>query len=282
LQRIVDEQVRRERPDVVFVHMIAKFVLVIAPICRLHAIPMLMWYTHGHLSWQARLAYALVDSVCTASPEGFRMAGAKVHPIGHGIDIQKFRPRNQPGAEARIVCVGRLSPSKDHPTLIKAMALLRDDGINVPPLQIIGQPWPGNERDALYAQALHAEVDALRLQSLVHFNGAMPFTDIQDIYDGAFTLLTSLTGSLDKAGLEAMACGSLLSTCNEAFAPIVAPIAPNLLFRRGEAEGCARSIRWMLQQSPDSRRRLGNALRSAVVREHGLESLMDRLLDECR
>jgi glycosyltransferase involved in cell wall biosynthesis len=61
-----------------------------------------------------------------------------------------------------ILCVGRLSPVKDHPTLIRAAALLRERWGK--PFRVVILGGPAGPKDEPYVRSLHQLVEELNLQ----------------------------------------------------------------------------------------------------------------------
>ena len=88
----------------------------------------------------------------------------------------------------------------------------------------------------------------------------------------------SATGSLDKAVLEAMACGLPVVTANEAFVHLLAPWREQLLTPADDPESLAQRIRALMTLNDDERAGLGSALRALVRREHSMERLVAQLL----
>jgi glycosyltransferase involved in cell wall biosynthesis len=91
-------------------------------------------------------------------------------------------------------------------------------------------------------------------------------------------LSASRTGSLDKAVLEALACGRPALTCNEAFVDFFGPDTERYLFRPGDDAALADRLVAELATDPASRRARGLALREQVVAEHSVEHLADELV----
>src|SRR5437763_1757481 len=75
------------RPVAVLAHMAPVYALLAAPLCRLHRVPLLLWFTHWRASTQLRLAARLSTAVVTVDRRSFPFPSPKVVPIGHGIDL---------------------------------------------------------------------------------------------------------------------------------------------------------------------------------------------------
>jgi glycosyltransferase involved in cell wall biosynthesis len=278
--RAVTSLVLRRRVDGVFVHMVPLYAILAAPWARLAGAPTALWYTHKRVSWKLRLAHRLVDRVVTASPESFRLPGDKVVVTGHGIDTDVFRPAGGPRPERpfTVLSVGRISPIKDYETLVEAADIL----VNQRQRRnlrwvVVGEA--GTPAQGAYRERLGAEVQRRGLSEYLEFAGAAPHRQVVGYYQRADLFVNlSRTDSLDKAVLEAMACGLAPLTCNLAFGPLLGALAPRLTFAAQDAPGLADKIERLARLSEMERETLGRELRAVVVQRHSVEGLMDRLV----
>lgn len=262
----------------VFCHQNPEYALAVWPIAAVRRRRLVAWYTHGRVTWKTRTVAWASDVVLTASPESFRVHSPKVLVTGHGIDVQQFAPQPRPpDGLLHVVSVGRISPTKDYATLIKAMQLLQQAGRLPVDCVIVGGPGlPGQTQ---YFAALQAMVEGLGLNDLVRFAGAVPHVRVAAHYQQADVMVNlSGTGSLDKAVLEAMACGCIVISSNAAFRSLL----PTGLFIPGNnpsalAEALARVAGWPVKQ----RRALGARLRATVVRDHSLLALAAKIVAVC-
>ena len=83
----------------------------------------------------------------------------------------------------------------------------------------------------------------------------------------------------DKVALEAMSCGKLCLVANKGFREVLGDVAERLLSNHGDPEDLAQKLLWALNLAPDDRRRIGLSLRERVIKMHGLDRLMDRLVE---
>ncbi|MDP6540622.1 MAG: glycosyltransferase family 4 protein, partial [Planctomycetota bacterium] len=93
----------------------------------------------------------------------------------------------------------------------------------------------------------------------------------------------SLTGSLDKTLLEAMACGRPVVSCSDAAAGALAPLgdaAAGLLFAPGDAVELAERVERLLASDRAERAALAARLREIVREGHEVDVLMERLVEE--
>ena len=168
------------------------------------------------------------------------------------------------GAGGQLLSVGRLTPAKDPECVLDAVARLRTEGRDVE------LTWAGGglaAGDDAFAQRVRALVESLGLGGAVHFEGAVPYTRIPDLY-GASDLFVSAsrTGSVDKVLLEAMAARRPLVSCNDSLSPLLeadgdlAPWASACSFPEGDGEALARRVAGWLDLDP---RRAGPADRGA-------------------
>lgn len=266
----------------IFVHMMPKFGLLAAPWARWFRQPLVLWYTHGHVSPILRLAHYLADRVVTASAEGFRIPGPKRVITGHGIDLALFTPGPERlESTVRFLFVGRISPVKQLHILLEAMDRLRVAApLNGVHLRIVGGPFWDMPADRSYLQELEQQRADLGLGDLVTFTGPVPYRDIGKEYAAADIFVnTSRTGSLDKTGLEAMASGLSVITCNESYADLLAADCPWCLVDTNESAILAAAMARLMAMPAQERRSLGLRLRERVAAAHGLNRLMDQLVD---
>ena len=264
------------RPDAVLAHMVPKFVLYAAPLCKTRGLPMYLWYTHKGVDRNLRMAVPMVRRVFTASAESFRMQGQerRVVVTGHGIDCEHFAPGSDP-RRVDVLAVGRLAPSKAQDEMLEALTRLPD----TPRVEIAGDILlPG---DVPFRDELHAYA-AERLPGAVTFLGAVSWPEVADAMRRARVLInTSRTGSLDKVVLEAMASGTLPLTCNESFEPVFGPeLSKLLMYPKGDPAALADALARLLAMSPEESAALGARLREMVLAEHDLCRLIPLLVSE--
>lgn len=260
--------------DACFAHMQPLFTVMAAPLLRLHALPLTLWYTHSAVTLRLRLAERVATRVVSASPESFRLRSDKLRVIGHGIDTQRFLPAPPPDGPFTILSLGRLAPVKHLELIIAAAQRLREQGVDFR-LRLVGAAYP---MDRAWAQGLQALVAQGGLQAHVEFAGAVPRARVPAELQRAHVMVNmSATGSLDKALLEAMACGLPVITANEAFRPLLAPWGGQLLLPPS-AEALAQRLQALMTLDAAERASLGRELRALVQREHSMQQLVTRLL----
>lgn len=261
-----------------FAHMMPLFTIMAYPLLRLRNIPITLWYHHKSTPAILRVAEKLATHVISASREGFRLPSNKLVVTGHGIDTSLFIPPNNYPPRFVIATVGRLSPIKNIHVLLDAAAELRSRvGFPSFELRIVGGAY---ENDLAYERSLRQRCERLALQNIVSFVGPVRWRETVDEYRKASVMVNlSDTGSLDKAGLEAMSCGVPLVTWNVAFQPLLKNVSTPLFLHERTPMAVASACEAIASLSVEVRRQLSYQLRSTVVNNHGLESLIDDLAE---
>lgn len=269
---------REEHIDACFSHMIPIFTLLAAPVLKTQGIPMVTWYAHRQVTTVLKLAHHLSNLVVSTNNYSYRYRHDKLIALGQGIDTSAFSPSPHGSAEGLqplLLSAGRLSPIKDLLTFVQAVYLLRQRGYPVQAALVGATP----ERDLLYGERVKKEVEHLGLNSIVQFAGAVPQEEVVNWHRRGFAHVNLCpTGAIDKAALEAMACGRLSIASNEGFRETMGEYAPSLLFCHGNAEDLAEKIEALLGLSAAGRERIGLYLRERVLQMHSLERLADKLV----
>ena len=278
--RILFRLLRERRYDVCFAHMMPLFAVMGAPLLKVWRVPIVLWYTHKAVSFKLKLAEKVSWRVVTASAESFRIASRKVRIIGHGVDTDLFTPtptQRQPEQPFVVITVGRIAPVKCLDVLIDAaQSLYHDLEFHRLRVSIIGDAAP---EYADYEKHLRELVEALNLQTVVEFAGGVSHERVVLEYQEAYVMVnSSKTGSIDKAVLEAMACGLPIITSNEAFRDMLARWDGLLFIPPDAPEKVAASILRLKDMPAADRTILGKELREIVVGEHSMERLMQKLV----
>lgn len=264
--------------DLIFGHMIPRYLLIAAPWAWVYHKPMVMWYTHRSVTLQLRLAHALVARVVTASPESYNLPGQKVRVIGHGIDMSAFYPADSPPAARTILGVGRLSPIKNYDALLRGLAALRArGGYDDVRVALAGGTTAEN---AHHEDMLRDLAQALGLADRVDFLGPVAPDRIPALYRAA-TLTANLcpTGGLDKVVLESLASGVPAVVHNATFRPLLAEDQSLLWAETLDPDLIADRLAAVLALDDAARAGLGGRLAARVRAEYALGSLIARLVD---
>ncbi|PYP78199.1 MAG: hypothetical protein DMD35_12125 [Gemmatimonadetes bacterium] len=271
---------RRERADIVHSH--DAYTSVYGTMCaRLAGVPGVIasrrsWYSphlRGRILRANRVAYRFAHRVLGNSPSVSRLVeseggipASRIVTIPNFLDPEAFEPitaddrrrmLDEIGVPEDAFVVGivaRLSPVKDHGTLLRAIASLRGQ---IPALHcvLVGD---GPERSALRALA-----DTLGIGELVHFAGERTQPpNLHGLFD--VSVLCSTTEAFPNSVLEAMAAARPVVATDVGGTPdAVHEGTTGLLVRPGDPSRLAGAI-LRLYNEPALRTKLGNAGRAAA------------------
>ncbi|MBM4438734.1 MAG: glycosyltransferase family 4 protein, partial [Actinobacteria bacterium] len=237
------------------------------------------WYTSHGRSRALRWAHRVIAAAATASAESYPPGGAKAFVLGHGIDTVRFAPA--PGRQARndppvIGTAGRLTPLKGFEEVIRAVALLHQQGRVRPRVRIAGGPFYAG--DHAYAETLRRLAVNAGLEGQVEFLGALPAPAMPDFYRSLDVFVNwRRQPALDKTGLEALASGTALVTNNTAYASLLGSLAQDFLVA-GTPEDLARGLDGVLGMHLGVRAAALQQLRRATVQRHSADGLAARLV----
>ncbi|WP_437655689.1 glycosyltransferase family 4 protein [Sorangium sp. So ce1182] len=231
-----------------------------------------------------RLAAALTDRVVAVSDdtravalEVERVDPARVVTILNGVDPEVFRPGDARAARARlglpasgyhVGCVARLSPEKDHATLLTAFARLREVRPDAH-LTVVGD---GPVRPALEQQAAR-----LGLGGAVLFTGTRG--DVAELLP-AFDVfvLASLTEGISLTLIEAASAGlPIVATRVGGNPEIVKEGETGLLVSPGSPEPLAAALEAIAVR--DDRAELGMRGRARVIERFGIDRMVQAYED---
>jgi len=266
----------------VLTHMVPRYSLMAAGPARRAAARHFMWYTHSGVDARLRRAVHTVECVFTASEESLGLDLPNKVVTGHGIDLS-FYPRVEAptGLPQVLLSAGRLTPSKDPLTILKALALLLEEGRDV------RLEWAGGalaQGDPAFGHQVQEQVHSLGLQERVLFHGPIAPSEMPALYQRAGLFLSaSRTGSVDKVVLEAMATGRGIVTSNPSFPPLLTSLgaerAAGLVFEEGNPGDLAAKTGTLLDLEASEQTTLGDDLRGIIERDHEVDALMRRLVE---
>lgn len=276
---ILGRILREDRIDLCFSHMIPIFTVLAAPILKIKSIPIVTWYAHPKITWLLRIAHCCSDRMVASVSTAYPYRRDKFLAIGQGIDTKLFSPEAGMSREEppMILCVGRLSPVKDHPTLISAVGLLRK--VSREPFRLVILGSAAIARDDEYVRSLHQQVRELDLDSIVNFEPAVSLKQLPAWYRRASVYVNMTpTGSGDKVVWEAMACGVLSIVANEGFKDTLGMHAERCVYDYGNAGQLTERLKWALSLSPSERSSMGAYFAHQVEGMHGLNRLAQTLV----
>ncbi len=255
--------------DAVFVHMNKEYVLLAGWLWKLMGKRAGLWYVHGSVTLGLRLALLFVDTVFTASALSMRVDTRKKQVVGHGIYISEQLAQIPAGAELSLLTVGRVSPVKRIEFLIEVLGILRRRGIGAE-LRIAGLG------DAAYVAQLEHVAKSESVSGYVHLLGPLAHEKVSALYDSTHVFVhASATGSIDKAPLEALACGVPVVTTN---AEYPAAECDSLIVAPPQAEAYADAIQTLFEsglwRDQEARRSASRWTRE----RYGIEPLIGRIM----
>lgn len=243
----------------------------------------------GRQTWRGRLREALVlrasSAVSAASApmiDCLASLGISARRIPLGIDTETWppsEPRHRDIAQrARLIHIASLNRVKDQPTLLRALARLRDRGVDF-------------EMDVVGTDTLHDEIQrlaqSLGLSNSVRFRGFLPQRPLRELVQSAHLMMIS---SQHEAGpvamLEAATAG--VPTVGTAVGHIAewAPTAA-VAVRPGDAESLAHETELLLADE-DRRLRIAREAWSRALRQdadyttRAFESLYEEIIRKRR
>lgn len=242
----------QEKYDAALVHMTPIWVVLGMFLWKK---PVYLWYEARGARWPLRIALRMVRKVFSASKAGMPIATSKSVITGHGIDTDLFHPIHEKRT-IPLVTVGRITESKNLPVIINCAESL---GL---PLQIFGTPL--TEQDRQLTQKIGLEAHGLSQAEII------------PVLDRASIFLHASTTSLDKAVLEAMACGCIVVSSAEAFKNVLPKecVCTN--------ETMADTVKKILTMPAEKQEALRKALREIIVKQHSLPRLIDLLVSEMK
>jgi glycosyltransferase involved in cell wall biosynthesis len=261
----------RGRPAAVVAHMCPIYAVLAAPLARPLGVPVVLWFTHWKPSRLLRVAERVSTAVATVEQRSFPLSSAKVHAIGHGIDLADFHCAERPPREGLdLLSLARTSPAKGIETIVRAIAL-------VPEARLVQHGPSLTEEERSHRRELESLVTTLGLGDRVSIGEPVPRGAVPGLLGHADALVNNMrAGATDKAVYEAAA------TCLPVLAsnPALDGFLPDeLRFARDDPESLARRIRTL---AGADRAALGRELRARVEREHSVEGWADRIVELAR
>lgn len=247
----------QKRCDAMLVHMTPIWV-VLGLWCKL---PLYLWYEARGTRWPLRVALWRVKKVFSASLQGMPLSSAKSVVVGHGIDTNVFVPGTEK-AEHQLISVGRITRAKNIHVLLEALSLLPASF----QLSLCGNTITPDDRQ-------YAKVLALDAQSNVSVQSVSQ-QELIPLLQKAKVFLHASATPLDKAVLEAMACGCPVVSTSEAIQSLLPEIC-----RASNAQTMAQAVQSVMELSDAEYQQLANEQRALVVEKHNLQKLVARLVN---
>jgi glycosyltransferase involved in cell wall biosynthesis len=253
--------------DRALVHMTPIWNVLGTPIWSMLRKPQYLWYESRGNRWPLRLALRWIRKVFSASAHGLPFEHKKQVITGHGIDTDRFSPGTEAREKGLLVSAGRITRSKRIGLLIESMAKLPSD------YRLVLAGAPITEADRIEDRDMKELAHRLKIADRITF-GALPQAELPALLRRADLFLHASVTSLDKAVLEAMACGCLVVSTARALASVLPPECVST------DEKIADRAFSLCTLPEDERKALRDRLRSIVVEGHSLQTLAKRLVFE--
>jgi glycosyltransferase involved in cell wall biosynthesis len=269
--RFERELMRALPADAVVAHMIPLYVLLAAPLVRPRRIPLLLWFTHWKRSRTLEAAAVAATRVVSVDRRSFPVASAKVRPIGHGIDVSEFPcVEPDPRPTLRLLVLGRYSPAKGIPTILRAVLDARSEGLAV---------------DVELHGTASNEVERAHRRELKTFGlplgDAVPRSELPRLFSRSDALVNNMeAGAPDKVVYEAAASCLPVLASNPVFDDLFE--GHDLRFDRDDPGSLVDRLRWLAGLGADQRTELGRTLRERVARRHSVDTWADGILAAAR
>ena len=265
--RFERELMRALPADAVVAHMIPLYVLLAAPLVRPRRIPLLLWFTHWKRSRTLDAAARAATDVVSVDRRSFPIDSKKVRPIGHGIDVSEFPcVETNPGPTLRLLVLGRYSPAKGIPTILRAVQQARSDGLDVD-VELHGTASNELER------AHRHELEELGIP----LGDPVPRSELPRLFSRSDALVNNMqAGAPDKVVYEAAASCLPVLASNPVFDDLFEGY--DLRFDRDDPTSLVDRLRWLETLDADERRELGRTLRERVARRHSVESWAEGII----
>ncbi|MSR87470.1 glycosyltransferase [Candidatus Peribacteria bacterium] len=263
---------RRKEYDAIFVHMTPIWAVAAWLCTSRFAIlffrkPVYLWYEARGKRWPLRVALLLVRKAFSASRAGMPIVTKKSVITGHGIDTEFFRPAAMGHKKEMLLTISRITASKRLPILLHMLTQLP------PPYRLTVMGLPLTPADEKEFASLKESVTTLGLQGRIEFNWH-PQEKIPALLQLAGLFVHASATSLDKALLEAMACECLVLSCADAARGVL----PDQCLAKPDT--MAHWVEALLSLPEQQQDALRKQLREIVVKDHSLERLVKRLVQE--
>jgi glycosyltransferase involved in cell wall biosynthesis len=266
--RFERELARALPADAVVAHMIPLYVLLSAPLVRPRRIPLLLWFTHWKRSRTLEAAAFAATRIVSVDRRSFPIDSAKIRAIGHGIDVSEFPcVEPDPGPTLRLLVLGRYSPAKGIPTILRAVEEARKDGLDVD-VELHGTA--SNELERRHRR----ELERLGFE----LGEAVPRSKLPRLFSRSDALVNNMeAGAPDKVVYEAAASCLPVLASNPVFDELFEGY--DLRFDRDDAASLAERLRGLAGLGAAERKELGRTLRERVTRRHSVDTWADGIIE---
>jgi glycosyltransferase involved in cell wall biosynthesis len=183
-----------------------------------------------------------------------------------------------------VLGLGRTSPSKDFPTLLRAVARCRAEGLDV---QVAIHGASTTDEEKRHRRELEELIEREGLADAVELGAAVPRPEVPELVRG-FDAVVNTTrgqtsgGALDKVVYESAACAVPVLACNPFFDGLLGGLPVELHFRTGDDAELAGLLQAFAAADAESRAAAGQELRRRVATGHSVDSWADGVVSTVR
>jgi len=250
--------------DAVFVHMTPVWVLLGAPLWVFRSKPVFLWYAAKGGGVSLRIAALLVRNFFTSTSDGIPLRSSRTIVTGQGIDTVRFSPGGERDPHL-LITVGRVTAAKRFDHILDCLASLP----SAYRLRVVGGPRTAADHGTL--QSLVARARSLGIADRLHIE-ACTQEELVPLLRRAYLFLHASETTLDKAVLEAMACGCPVVSCGG----VAKQVLPESC--RAVPENFSLRVRQILALHSAERNTLEKQVRLTVERDHNLRQLVAKLV----
>lgn len=265
----------RANYDSIFVHMNQIYVILGGLVWRIFSKRISMWYAHGAVPKSLIIAEKITNIIFSSTKSGFNLKSKKVNIVGQGIDINLFKRNSNIcdfSKKINALSVGRISKIKDYETIIKAIKMLVDRGVDIR-FDMVGD---FNE-DSKYFLKLNNLIRDNNLDGRVLFLGSVKNIDLSRLLNKYDLFINSSdTGSLDKALLEAMSCKLAVFSSNKSFKNIMLGDLSRFVFSNKDSNDLSYKISSFIESKNKEEPLI--KMRNIVVERNNIESLVEKII----
>lgn len=232
-----------------------------------------VWYAHGDPSLALVFARPFLSYIFTPTTHGYHGGGDVKHIVGHGVDVNRFKPILRPKHDGvfRMVTVGEIGHIKDYETMIRAVSLLKESVEKPFTLTIVGSPHEGEEK---FANEVRSFAHSFGLSEVITFFGPMKNAEVAKLHQQADVYLSmNVLPALEKSLIEASASSLPVITSNRSFEAFARDYSAFVFYEPKNDVELAERIRHMMLMSYDARHALGHVFRNVAVHEHSIDVL---------
>lgn len=270
----------RNNYDAVFVHMNTEYIVLAGWFWKLLRKPIYLWRMHKSVNAYMRFAVFWITKAFSASKDSFRLSTKKLVVTGHGVDLNLFQTSfsQKTFDSIHLISTGRISRVKRYEVLLDALKELRSVDPKVD-LVVVGGPITEDEKQ--YFGFLKKYAENAGVASSVIWVGGVPHQEVKTYLEKANIFISaSSTGSLDKAGLEALLSGLMVISSNDSFYELFGSDVQYGTFTAGNSHDLVRKIRQFISLPLEVKEKILSRVRDTISEKHSVEILIPRLVKE--